>query len=501
MAFGMSSRTLIFAGVGLLVAVAAGAGAWLFLFDEEAPPPKVASAPAKPAADGKAAPAADAKAAPAKPAADDGKGAAKPAAPAAAAAAAPKPAAPAKPVPKDPTQLVNEVIAGAGLRVYFQTFAREAMLGAGIDPGGSSEDARPRDLTAAEVRAAVEAVERAFEPAKFDAELAANLKTNLEIERMGRFLELLRQPVAQKLTAEERRNVPHEVVLEQLEGFRKTPLSQEKAKHIQALDEVTQTSEVGADMIGAMARDLVDGMLAGIQKTSKNIPKETRQRLGTQLNAMRAQARNQIRGVMAVMYRNSSEEELGEFVKLLDADTGRWASGLLANALRPMLVARGSMLGKEFAQIAMAGQPTRAAKPKPEAVAKAETKGEAAPAAEPRAAAKPAAPAEPPAYRRAEGTRELYARYNDLVTATVMRDRAAVKELLDDGKPANSRQSDGMTALMVASGNGDAEIAQMLLAKGADPNLRTSDGATALSIARERRRAEMVQLLQKHGAR
>lgn len=498
MAFGMSSRTLIFTGVGLLVAVAAGAGAWLFLFDEEAPPPKVASAPAKPAADGKAAPATDAKAAPAKAAAaDDGKGAAKPAA---AAAAAAKPPAPAKPVPKDPTQLVNEVIAGAGLRAYYQTFAREAMLGAGIDPGGSSEDAKPRDLTAAEVRAATEAVERAFEPAKFNAELAANLKNNLEVERMGRFLELLRQPVAQKLTAEERRNVPHEVVLEQLESFRKNPLSPEKAKHIQALDEVTQTSEVGADMTGAMARDLVDGMLAGIQKASKNVPKETRQRLGTQLNAMRAQSRNQIRGVMAVMYRNASEEELAEFVKLLDADTGRWASGLLANALRPMLVARGSMLGKEFAQIAMAGQPTRAAKPKPEALAKAETKGEAA-APAPGPAAKPAAPAEPPAYRRAEGTRDLYVRYNDLVTATVMRDSAAVKELLNDGKPANARQSDGMTALMVASGNGDAEIAQLLLAKGADPNLRTPDGATALSIARDRRRAEMVQLLQKHGAR
>jgi hypothetical protein len=32
---------------------------------------------------------------------------------------------------------------------------------------------------------------------------------------------------------------------------------------------------------------------------------------------------------------------------------------------------------------------------------------------------------------------QLYTRYNDLVTATVMRDQAAVKELLDDGKSPN----------------------------------------------------------------
>jgi hypothetical protein len=300
------------------------------------------------------------------------------------------------------------------------------------------------------------------------------------------------------MTAESRRSVAHEVVLEQHENLRKSPLTSERSKQIQALDEVTQTSEIGADMIGAMARDMVDGMLAGIQKASKNVPKETRQRLGTQLNNMRAQARVQVRSVMAVMYRGITDEELGEYVKLLDADTGRWGSGLMATALRPMLVARGTALGREFAQIAMAGQ-----KAKPVAVAaKAEAKAEGgAPA--PKAEARPAvaaAPAEPPSYRRAANTRDLYSKYNDLVTATVMRDRAAVKELLEDGKTANARQADGMTALMVAAGNGDAEIAQLLLAKGADPNLRTRDGVTALTIAKERRRGDMVQLLQKHGA-
>ena len=83
-----------------------------------------------------------------------------------------------------------------------------------------------------------------------------------------------------------------------------------------------------------------------------------------------------------------------------------------------------------------------------------------------------------------------------------MRARAAVKELLDDGKSPNVRQSDGVTPLMVAASFGDAGIAAMLLAKGADPNLRAQGGRTALSMAQARGAAgaQMVQLLQRSGA-
>ena len=110
---------------------------------------------------------------------------------------------------------------------------------------------------------------------------------------------------------------------------------------------------------------------------------------------------------------------------------------------------------------------------------------------------------EAPGYRRAANIRDLYSRYNDVISATVMRDSAAVKELLDDGKSPNVRQSDGLTPLMIAASNGDAGIAAMLLAKGADPNLRTQGGRTALSLAKARGAAgaQTVQLLQRSGAR
>ncbi len=136
-----------------------------------------------------------------------------------------------------------------------------------------------------------------------------------------------------------------------------------------------------------------------------------------------------------------------------------------------------------------------------EAMAAAEGETET-PAEKPAGPAVAAAPAEPVGYRRPANIKDLYSRYNDLITATVMRDRAAVKELLDDGKTPNVRQADGTTPLMIAVSNGDADIAGMLLAKGADPNLRAQGGVTALSIARTRAGGgQLYQQLQRAGAR
>ena len=254
-------------------------------------------------------------------------------------------------------------------------------------------------------------------------------------------------------------------------------------------------------MNSTLARSMVDSMLAELQKGGKNVPKEARQMVGAQLNAMRDQARAQIRAVLHATYRGASDEEIGEYVKLLDTDTGRWGNEVLANAVRPLLSARAREAGVEAGRLAMSRRGGAAAKapaaPAPAPVARIEE-----PSAASAPVAAPAAPEEVPGYRRAANVRDIYTRYNDVVTATVMRDRAAVAELLNDGKNPNVRQKDGFTALMVAASNGDTEIASLLLAKGANPNPRAGS-ASALSIAKSRGSAgaAMVQLLQRSGAR
>lgn len=479
MAIQLNMRTTIIAGVAVLAL--AGAGAWFFLFQEEPPPPPPPAVAAKP---------------PAKPEAEAAKADAKPAAEAPKAAVAdskPVAAKPAlKPIPTNPDQLIAEVIERSGLNSYFQTLGRETMLRAVA--GYQSEQS---NLGLTEAKQVIDAVDRAFESGKLTAELAAKLKGGFDAERMARFLELLRQPISLKMVAPEFRDATPDAAREHGESLRKNPPSDARAKLIQTLDDAMRTSEVGVDMENAIARSMVDGMLDAMQKARKKVSKEAREMVGSQLNAMRNQARGQIRAAMYLSYRNATDEELAEYVKLLDADTGRWGLEMLSRALRPALVSRGGAIGREVAPIAVAKLQVALAKASTEEQAAAKPEEE-------KTAKKPAAApatAEPVGYQRPANIRELYTRYNDLMTAVVMRDRAAVKELLSDGKSPNVWQSDGSTPLMVAVSNGDADLAEMLLAKGADPNLRATTGATALSIAKERRRADLVGLLERNGAK
>jgi uncharacterized RDD family membrane protein YckC len=85
-------------------------------------------------------------------------------------------------------------------------------------------------------------------------------------------------------------------------------------------------------------------------------------------------------------------------------------------------------------------------------------------------------------------------KYNDLMTAVLARDVAAVNELLKLGKWVDKPDSRGRTPLMVATAQNDAPTVEALLRAGASP-------APAVRVAEERRNGEMVALLKRYGSR
>ena len=92
-------------------------------------------------------------------------------------------------------------------------------------------------------------------------------------------------------------------------------------------------------------------------------------------------------------------------------------------------------------------------------------------------------------------------RFNDVMTAVIYGDRDAVAQLLDFGRWADKRDSNGLTPLMVAAFNGDSAMVRLLLERGADPRLPAPGGVTALEFARQGGDAATTQLLQPGGAR
>lgn len=492
MAFEINNRTKIMAGVAVLILAGAGAG-WFFFLQDEAPPPRAAApgkAAAKPAAEAaKGAPDAPkpAAAAPAAPLSAPAADAAK----SAAAAPAAKPAA--KPIPTNPDQLIAEIIETSGAKAQIQIFAREV----GRNAGEASQSGQQK-TSDADAKAIYEIAGRIFEPEKMTAEVAANLKAAYDTDRMTRLLEILRRPIALKMAAQETRQTPPEETARLLEDIRKNPPSAARQKLVQALDEITQSSETGVQLATLTAREMVDATFNELQKAGRQIPKQARQLVGSRIVASQGSMRSGFRTTFLITYRDASDEELAEYVKLLDTDTGRWGLQLLAGAQRSAVESRVRDFAKEVAQVAVRQLLAKGPAAQPLAATEEEKPAEKLPTAAP-----PSAPVEAPAYQRPANIREVYTRYNDLISATVMRDRVAVKELLDDGKSPNARQKDGVTALMVAASYGDAEIAAMLLAKGADPNLRAEGARTALSMAKARGAAgaPMVQLLQRSGAK
>ena len=80
-------------------------------------------------------------------------------------------------------------------------------------------------------------------------------------------------------------------------------------------------------------------------------------------------------------------------------------------------------------------------------------------------------------------------------------DLADVTDLLRGGADVNRAFSDGLTALMVASARGNAQLVAILLTAGADPLVvERQMGATALHKAAQGGNGEVVSLLLDHGA-
>ncbi len=68
-----------------------------------------------------------------------------------------------------------------------------------------------------------------------------------------------------------------------------------------------------------------------------------------------------------------------------------------------------------------------------------------------------------------------------LIRSSMFGNREAVRRQLEqDGIDVNAKNSEGYTALILASSNGHKEIVEMLLEKGSDVNAKDKYNATAL---------------------
>jgi len=123
------------------------------------------------------------------------------------------------------------------------------------------------------------------------------------------------------------------------------------------------------------------------------------------------------------------------------------------------------------------------------------------PAAEAPVPAVPRTGVEAPAPVRAAPQRRVVTpKYNDVMTAVMYRDAAAITQLLDLGWWVDRRDTNGVSPLMAAAWNGDAALVQLLLQRGADPN-RRARGGSVLDYAGRSGDGLIIEMLKDVGAR
>ncbi len=88
----------------------------------------------------------------------------------------------------------------------------------------------------------------------------------------------------------------------------------------------------------------------------------------------------------------------------------------------------------------------------------------------------------------------------DLPTAALQDDTAAVRRLLAAGANATAADRYGVTPISIAAQNGNPEILQLLLDAGADANTQLPGGESILMTAARTGRLPAVEVLLRHGA-
>lgn len=87
-----------------------------------------------------------------------------------------------------------------------------------------------------------------------------------------------------------------------------------------------------------------------------------------------------------------------------------------------------------------------------------------------------------------------------LLTAVSKGDLATVNAMLASGASANTKDEDGLTALMYAARKGNAEVVSALIGKGADLNAKDNGGWTPLMFAAKKNHTAVVKVLLEKGA-
>ena len=229
---------------------------------------------------------------------------------------------PARVVPGNQDQLIDQMLTVSGLNRTLQRLPAQIASGlmqATLRAGANADEQQEM----------VKAIERALPRDAFVNHVSAALKKNYDEQRYAHFVQLLSGPVAIRMTALEASEPNPAEVQTFLADVSKRPLSPERIKLIQRIDEASQASTL-------LTKMTIASIEAGALSAGDDCPEviaKIRKMIAKKLPEIDKANHSSTQVMLAFSYRDVSAADLDTYVKIYEDKDSRWAQDIAVAAI------------------------------------------------------------------------------------------------------------------------------------------------------------------------
>ncbi len=225
----------------------------------------------------------------------------------------------------NPDKVIGELLTVSGLDHLFARLP-EQML-AGVRQAG--QQGKRGSLAPADLAELERLAKESFSEQAFRRGVENGLRKQFEAKRYLEFTADSSTPLAMRMNELEKREPKPEELAAFVAGLSAKPLSQERVKLIERIDAAGRVSELATEAMFASVR----GMARGIAGSDAKQLADADRAIEQQRAAAGANIRNAVRLTLAHAYREVSDADLAEYVRLHEKDSTQFVLGLVFDAL------------------------------------------------------------------------------------------------------------------------------------------------------------------------
>lgn len=223
--------------------------------------------------------------------------------------------------------------------------------------GGAMQSMQQAKAPAAIQEGFAKMLREAYPKQLFVDGIRAALKKNYDEARYTRIQAAVSTPLALRMAALEKENPTPEAVQRYMAQLKSNPPSKERIRLIEGLDVATGTSAMQSRVTFTNLEAMALGSLGecAVPATVSKVKAV----LASKRPAMNAQIAGGVRLMMAYIYRNATDADLGAYLKMHRDPDGKFLNRLLSDAYEEQFKSGGSAMARNLQIVALATRPEK----------------------------------------------------------------------------------------------------------------------------------------------